>query len=195
MDLEKGKKPSEQATACKIMQLKEKFITLQPVLRASVFLATAVAAVIMGLNKQSYTTVVAIVGTKPVTQTFTAQFKDTPAFVFFVIANAIVSGYNLVVMVMRRLMQRRAQSLIVHLLDMVILTLLATGSATAASMAQLGKNGNLHARWNPICDKFGSFCNRGGIALVSSFIGVALMLALNLLSAASNSSRSNVSGQ
>uniref|UniRef100_A0A0D9Y1B7 CASP-like protein n=1 Tax=Leersia perrieri TaxID=77586 RepID=A0A0D9Y1B7_9ORYZ len=110
MDLEKGKKPSEQAAACRIMQLKDKLINLQPVLRAFVFLATAVAAVIMGLNKQSYTTVVAIVGTKPVTQTFTAQFKDTPAFVFFVIANAIVSGYNLVVLVTRRLLQRRTQS-------------------------------------------------------------------------------------
>uniref|UniRef100_A0A0E0JCA4 CASP-like protein n=1 Tax=Oryza nivara TaxID=4536 RepID=A0A0E0JCA4_ORYNI len=195
MDLEKGKKPSEQAAACRIMQVKDKLITLQPVVRACVFLATAVAAVIMGLNKQSYTTVVAIVGTRPVTQTFTAKFKDTPAFVFFVIANAIASGYNLMVLVTRRILQRRAQSLSVHLLDMVILTLLATGSATAASMAQLGKNGNLHARWNPICDKFGSFCNHGGIALVSSFIGVALMLALNLLSAAANSPRSNVTGQ
>ncbi|BAT18034.1 Os12g0610800, partial [Oryza sativa Japonica Group] len=38
-------------------------------------------------------------------------------------------------------------------------------------------------------------CNHGGIALVSSFIGVALMLALNLLSAAANSPRSNVTGQ
>jgi uncharacterized protein (TIGR01569 family) len=77
----------------------------------------------------------------------------------------------------------------------VIMALLATGAATAASMAELGKNGNLHARWNPICDRFGSFCSRGGIAIVSSFIGVALMLALNLLSAAANAHRPNMAGQ
>ena len=77
----------------------------------------------------------------------------------------------------------------------VIMALLATGAATAASMAELGKNGNLHARWNPICDRFGSFCSRGGIAIVSSSIGVALMLALNLQSAAANAHRPNVAGR
>jgi uncharacterized protein (TIGR01569 family) len=49
------------------------------------------------------------------------------------------------------------------------MALLATGAATAAAMAELGKNGNVHARWNPICDRFGSFCSRGGVALASSF--------------------------
>lgn len=80
-------------------------------------------------------------------------------------------------------------------LAQVIMVMLATGAGTAASMAYLGKNGNLHARWNPICDKFGSFCSRGGVALVSSFIGVALMLTLSLLSAAANGSRPSVVGQ
>lgn len=80
-------------------------------------------------------------------------------------------------------------------MSQVIMVLLATGAATAASMAELGKNGNLHMRWNPICNKFGSFCNRGGVSLVSSFIGVALMLALNLLSSATTSPRAVVAGQ
>ncbi|KAM0899284.1 hypothetical protein ACQ4PT_021402 [Festuca glaucescens] len=146
----------------------------------------------MGLNKQSYTAVVAIVGTKPLTQTFTAQFKDTPVFVYFVVANAIASLYNLVVvLVMRRLVQGRVQRL-VHMIDMVIMVLLATGATTAASMAELGKNGNLHAHWNPVCNKFGSFCTRGGVSIVSSFVGVALMLAMNLLSAAANAPRGTV---
>jgi hypothetical protein len=34
----------------------------------------------MALNAQSYTAVVAIVGTRPFTQTFTAKFRDMPAF-------------------------------------------------------------------------------------------------------------------
>ncbi|XP_062203874.1 CASP-like protein 1B1 [Phragmites australis] len=199
MDLEHGnKKPSAPAatSACTLLQLRDRLITLQPiVLRAAAALTTAVAAAVMALNTQSYTAVVAIVGTRPLTQTFTAKFRDTPAFVYFVIANAIAGVYNMVVLVMRRLLRRRTASLVVHMLDMVIMALLATGAATAASMAELGKNGNLHARWNPICDRFGSFCNRGGIALVSSFIGVALMLALNLLSAAANAPQPNMAGQ
>ncbi|CAN6338941.1 unnamed protein product [Urochloa humidicola] len=204
MDLEHGsKKPSSEPAAATpacnklLMQLRDRLAAVQPVvLRAAAALATAVAAAVMALNAQSYTAVVAIVGTRPLMQTFTAKFRDTPAFVYFVIANAIAGAYNLVVLLIRRLiLRRRTASLVLHMLDMVIMALLATGAATAASMAELGKNGNLHARWNPICDRFGSFCSRGGIAIVSSFIGVALMLALNLLSAAANAHRPNVAGQ
>ncbi|RLM98419.1 CASP-like protein 1B1 [Panicum miliaceum] len=184
-------------TRNKLPQLRDRLVAVQPVvLRAAAALAAAVAAVVMALNTQSYTAVVAIVGTRPLTQTFIAEFRDTPAFVYFVIANAIAGAHNLVVLIIRRLtLRRRTASLVVHMLDMVIMALLATGAATAASMAELGKNGNLHARWNPICDRFGSFCSRGGIAIVSSFIGVALMLALNLLSAAANAHRPNMADQ
>ncbi|XP_066360491.1 CASP-like protein 1B1 [Miscanthus floridulus] len=202
MDLERGSKtppPSAPAVAAattttstccgnKRPQLRDRLVALQPVvLRAAAALATAAAAAVMALNAQSYTAVVAIVGTRPLTQTFTAKFRDTPAFVYFVIANAIAAAYNLVVLLVRRLiLRRRMVGLVVHMLDMVIMALLATGTATAAALAELGKNGNVHARWNPICDRFGSFCSHGGVALASSFTGVALMLALNLLSAASN---------
>ncbi|KAG0521680.1 hypothetical protein BDA96_08G181700 [Sorghum bicolor] len=202
MDLERGSKtpPSSApaaaaattttSTCCsnKRPQLRDRLVALQPVvLRAAATLATAVAAAVMALNAQSYTAVVAIVGTRRLTQTFTTKFRDTPAFVYFVIANAIAAVYNLVMLLFRCLiLRRRMAGLVVHMLDMVIMALLATGAATAAAMAELGKNGNVHARWNPICDRFGSFCSRGGVALASSFTGVALMLALNLLSAASN---------
>ncbi|KAM3254092.1 hypothetical protein ACQJBY_042293 [Aegilops geniculata] len=81
MDLEHGKKPPAIAAA-ELCSLKDKLVGLRPVLlRAAAVLATAVAAVVMGLNRQSYTAVVAIVGTRPLTQTFTAKFSDTPAFV------------------------------------------------------------------------------------------------------------------
>nr|CAB3462598.1 unnamed protein product [Digitaria exilis] len=182
MDLEHGSKtklpaaPAAATPACqcnnKLLQLGDRLVAVQPVvLRAAAALATAVAAAVMALNTQSYTAVVAIIGTKPLMQTFTAKFRYTPAFVIISFTSLLLS------------------------LAQVIMALLATGAATAASMAELGKKGNLHARWNPICDKFGSFCSRGGIAIVSSLIGVALMLALNLLSAAANAHRPNVVGQ
>ncbi|CAM0948927.1 unnamed protein product [Alopecurus aequalis] len=195
MDLEHCKNPS---SPCTVQQVKHNFVSMHStLLRTSALSATAVAAAVMGLNRQSYTAVVAIVGTKPLRQTFTTQFKDTPAFVYFVVANVIASLYNLVVvLVMRRLVQGRVQRLVlVHMIDMVITVLLATGAATAASMAELGKNGNLHAHWNPVCNKFGSFCTRGGVSLVASFVGVALMLALNLLSTAASARPAVLAGQ
>jgi hypothetical protein len=84
MDLEPGKKPSgNPVEPCTFQQVvRDKLIGVRsPLLRALALSATAVAAVVMGLNRQSYTAVVAIVGTRPLTQTFTSQFKDTPAFV------------------------------------------------------------------------------------------------------------------
>jgi hypothetical protein len=96
MDLERGSKtppPSAPAAAAatattstccgnKRPQLRDRLVALQPVvLRAAAALATAAAAAVMALNAQSYTAVVAIVGTRPLTQTFTAKFRDTPAFV------------------------------------------------------------------------------------------------------------------
>lgn len=60
--------------------------------------------------------------------------------------------------------------------------LASAGDGAAAFMAELGKNGNSHARWNKICDKFGTYCDRGGGALIASFIGLGLLLVVSVLS-------------
>lgn len=60
---------------------------------------------------------------------------------------------------------------------------LISGAANAAVfMAEVGKNGNKHARWDKICDRFGKFCDQGGGALIASFIGLALMLIISSIS-------------
>lgn len=60
--------------------------------------------------------------------------------------------------------------------------LASSGDGAAAFMAELGKNGNSHARWNKICDKFGKYCDRGGGALIASFIGLGLLVVITVLS-------------
>ena len=45
------------------------------------FLATAAATVVMALNKETKTLVVAIIGNNPVTANITAKFQNNPAFV------------------------------------------------------------------------------------------------------------------
>ncbi|KAJ6840153.1 CASP-like protein 1B1 [Iris pallida] len=159
----------------------KKLVVLLPVLlRVAVILLTLAAALAMGLNRQSRIITVAIVGTTPIVQTFTVKFQHTPAFVYFVIANATVSIYNLLVLVFRFFLSKcMAYHITMHIMDLVMMGLLATGAAAAASMAELGKNGNYHARWSPICDKFEAYCHRGGLALIMSFIGAVLLVALN----------------
>ena len=45
------------------------------------FLATAAATVVMALNKETKTLVVATIGNNPVTANITAKFQHNPAFV------------------------------------------------------------------------------------------------------------------
>ncbi|WOK97089.1 CASP-like protein 1B1 [Canna indica] len=181
MAIEDGKKPEEETTHL----LPKSKLFGQPLvsIRSASLLATITAAVLMGLNKQTRTITVAIVGTTPVLQSFTATFQQTPAFVYFVVANAAASLYNLVLLVLRPLLKPKAHDFLLFLLDMVMFALVATGAATAASMAELGKNGNMHARWNPVCDRFEGFCIRGGLAIVASSIGALLLFIMNAFTA------------
>jgi len=62
------------------------------------------------------------------------------------------------------------------------MALASAGDGAATFMSELGKNGNSHARWGKICDKFERYCNRSGGALVASFIGFILLLVISLMS-------------
>lgn len=64
----------------------------------------------------------------------------------------------------------------------VMVAVVAAGASSAAFMAELGKNGNSHAKWNKICDKFERFCHHGGGALIPSFIALLLFLLISAIS-------------
>lgn len=64
----------------------------------------------------------------------------------------------------------------------MIVSLASSADGAATFMAQLGKNGNSHARWNKICDKFGKFCDHGGGALIASYVGLLLLVVITVLS-------------
>ncbi|KAJ6332585.1 hypothetical protein OIU77_008616 [Salix suchowensis] len=131
--------------------------------RVIAFLATATATLVMALNKETKTLVVAMVGSTPIKVTLTAKFQHTPAFVFFVIANGMASFHNLMMI-------------------MTTVALISGGASAATFMAEVGKNGNSHARWNKICDKFETFCDRGGVAIIASSAGLILMLIITAMS-------------
>lgn len=81
MEIENGTK-SDLVLDSKFAQIKAKLAKQLPLtLRWLALMLTTTAAIGMGLNKQSKTAVVAIVGTKPISQTFTAEFQQTTAFV------------------------------------------------------------------------------------------------------------------
>ncbi|KAK0579229.1 hypothetical protein LWI29_023145 [Acer saccharum] len=167
-----------------VVERKKDWVVL--VLRVVAFLATAAATLVMALNKQTITLVVATIGNTPIKASLTAKFQHTPAFVFFVVANSMVSFHNLLMIAVNIFAHKfdyKGLGLVtVAILDMANVGLVSGGVNAAVFMAELGKNGNDHARWNKICDKFESFCNQGAGALIASFIGLALMLIISSIS-------------
>ncbi|KAF7803938.1 CASP-like protein 1B1 [Senna tora] len=155
-------------------------------LRILAFMATASATIIMALNKQTKSFVVATVGTTQIKATLTAKFHHTPAFVFFVIANGNASLHNLVMIAMdifgRQFDYKGLRLALIAILDMLAVALASAGDGAATFMSELGKNGNSHARWDKICDKFEAYCNRGGAALFASFAGIILLLIITGMS-------------
>ncbi|XP_056861622.1 casparian strip membrane protein 5 isoform X2 [Raphanus sativus] len=85
---------------------------------------------------------------------FHADYNDLPALTFFVVANAVAMG-----------------------------GLLASGASSAAAIVYLAHNGNNNTNWFPVCQQFNSFCERTSGSLIGSFIAVALLILLIILSA------------
>ncbi|KAL2473896.1 CASP-like protein 1B1 [Forsythia ovata] len=157
-----------------------------PTLRVLAFFALLSATLVMALNKQKKTLVVATIGTTPIQVTLTAKFQHTPAFVFFVIVNASGSLHNLLMLIVNfmgdKFDYKGLRPLAIAVLDMMNVAFVSGGASAAAFMGQLGRDGNSHARWNKICDKFDSFCDRGSGAMLASFIGLGLMIIINIIS-------------
>ncbi|KAL3833752.1 hypothetical protein ACJIZ3_008488 [Penstemon smallii] len=166
--------------------VRSKVVWLVPVLRLLAFFATLSATLVMALNKQTKTIVVATIGTVPIQATLTAKFQHTPAFVFFVIVNGNASLHNLLTLVVsfvcKKFDYKGLVPLTITVLDLMNVAFISGGVSAAAFMGQLGRDGNSHARWNKICDKFETYCNHGSGAIIASFIGLMLMTSISTIS-------------
>ncbi|XP_043689725.1 CASP-like protein 1C1 [Telopea speciosissima] len=137
-------------------------------LRLLALAATLAAAIIMATSNQT-TTIYGI--------SFEAKYSFTPAFKFFVIANAIVSIYGFLVLFLP------SESLLWRLVvavDVIITMLLTSSISAALAIAYVGKKGNSHAGWLPICGQVSQYCDRVTGALIAGFIGTIIYLLLLL---------------
>ncbi|XP_030442578.1 CASP-like protein 1C2 [Syzygium oleosum] len=110
---------------------------------------------------------------------FEAKYHNTPAFVYFVVAEAIAGGYSLVSLLLscKTLVGR-----FVMMTDVVIAMLLSSSISAAVAIGQVGKNGNGHAGWLPICGQVPKFCDQVTGALIAGFVAAAIYLVLLLCS-------------
>ncbi|KAF8397938.1 hypothetical protein HHK36_016864 [Tetracentron sinense] len=117
---------------------------------------------------------------------FQASYDDLPAFTFFVVANAIASGYLVLSLPFSIVSIVRPHAIGARLLllvfDTVMVSLTTAGAAAAAAIVYLAHNGNASANWIAICQQFDDFCQRISGAVVASFIAAVIFMLLVVLS-------------
>ncbi|XP_040378915.1 casparian strip membrane protein 1 [Oryza brachyantha] len=120
---------------------------------------------------------------------FRARFDDFPAFLFFMVANAIVAGYLVLSLPFSAVLVIRPQTIGLRLLllvcDMIMAALLTAAAAAAAAIVDLAHNGNMRANWVAICMQFHGFCQRTSGSVVASFLTVLILMLLVILGACS----------
>ncbi|KAK4480844.1 hypothetical protein RD792_011696 [Penstemon davidsonii] len=150
------------------------------ILRVSAATAALAATVTMGTTEQTLPFFTQFFQ-------FQASYDDLPSFTFFVIAMSIATGYLVlsvplsIVCVARPLLT--APRLFLILCDTLALTLTTSAAASSAAIVYLAHNGNSDANWLAICQQFGDFCRRTSGAVVASFVAVALLIFMVVLSA------------
>ncbi|KAH6836786.1 hypothetical protein C2S53_008233 [Perilla frutescens var. hirtella] len=118
---------------------------------------------------------------------FQASYDDLPTFTFFVVANAIASGYLVLSMPFSIVAIVRPHAagvrLLLLILDTVVMAFTTAAAAAAAAIVYLAHNGNANTNWFAICQQFNDFCQRVSGAVVASFIAAVIFIFLVLLSA------------
>ncbi|KAJ0963104.1 hypothetical protein J5N97_028226 [Dioscorea zingiberensis] len=138
-------------------------------LRLLALAATVTAAVVMATSHETTT----FFNIK-----LEAKFQYTPSFVFFVIVNAVAGAYTLLVLFLPRFTNSVSSSII--LMDLVVTMFLVSGISAAVAVSQVGKKGNSHAGWLPICGQTPEFCDHVMGALISGFVALLLYFVMVL---------------
>ncbi|WVZ97429.1 hypothetical protein U9M48_042969 [Paspalum notatum var. saurae] len=100
-----------------------------------------------------------------------AKYSYTPSFVFFVVAFALSVAYSLLVLLVSL---GSTASRLVLLTDVIIGMLLTGAVAATGAISDVGKNGNTHAGWLPICGQVQAYCNHVMGALIAGFVSLVV---------------------
>ncbi|XP_076885429.1 CASP-like protein 1C2 [Bidens hawaiensis] len=138
-------------------------------LRVIAMVSTFVAAVLMVTSHDS---------AKVLGMTFQAKYSNSPTLKYFVVVSIITTIYSFgALFVPPKKLGRH-----VLVLDVIIMAFLISSFSAAVGVGQLGKEGNTHAGWLPICGQVPKFCHHVTAALISGFVAVILYFLLILCS-------------
>ncbi|CAL5347058.1 unnamed protein product [Camellia sinensis] len=154
-------------------------------LRVLALALTLVAAIMVGLDKQTKVVPITVVSTlPPLNVPVTALWHDMSAFVYFMVTNAIACAYaalSLVLTLVATKSGKKGLTMMIMVLDLLMVALLFSGIGAAGAVGVIGYQGNSHVQWNKVCNVVEKFCHQLSAALVVSLLGsVAYMLLVGL---------------
>ncbi|KAF5476497.1 hypothetical protein F2P56_003247 [Juglans regia] len=119
--------------------------------------------------------------------TFYARYSYSSSMKFFTFANAVACAFSvlslLFVLFLCRPGLSSANYFYLFLHDLFMMSLVLAGCAAATAEGYIGRYGNGHAGWSPICDHFGKFCNKMTSSVILSYLCLCFLLMLTILSA------------
>ncbi|KAG6387186.1 hypothetical protein SASPL_152372 [Salvia splendens] len=96
-----------------------------------------------------------------------AKYSNIPTFKYFVLVNAIASAYTLILLCIP---SKNSCGHMILVLDLVIALLLDSSISACVAIGLVGKKGNTHAGWLPICGQVPKFCDHVTGAIAAGFI-------------------------
>ncbi|KAH7858419.1 hypothetical protein Vadar_023639 [Vaccinium darrowii] len=167
------------------------FAVVDVVLRMLLFAAAVAAVVVMVTSKE--TKAVARILIPPYAVYRTANFKNSPAMIYFVAALSVAGFYALIttmVSFLALLKPRCSTKLLPHfvIFDVLMLGIVAAAAGTAGGVAYIGMKGDSHAGWTKVCNVFEKFCHHVEASVAVS-IFASIVLALLVINSAHSLSK------
>ncbi|XP_008799284.2 CASP-like protein 1E2 [Phoenix dactylifera] len=163
------------------------------VLRLVALATTLVAAVVIGVAKQTKTVSIQLSPTGPsMPVPVVAKTAYSSAFVYFLVANVIACVYSAISLAIStaKRASRSNLPLLFSIVDIAMVALLFSGNGAAMTFGLLGAHGNSHLQWKKVCNVFEKFCFDVAVAGIVSMLGSLAYVLLVLLAIVSLHKRS-----
>ncbi|GKU85538.1 hypothetical protein SLEP1_g204 [Rubroshorea leprosula] len=162
-------------------------------LRLMAFVLTLVAAILLGVDKQTKVVPLKISpNLPPLNVPVPAKWQYLSAFVYSFVTDVIASSYaaiSLIFLIANR-NGKKGLELILIILDLVMMALLASSAGAAMAVGLIAYRGNSHVGWNKVCNIFDHFCEQARASFAVSLVGSLAFLLLIVLAALSLHKRS-----
>ncbi|KAI9128787.1 hypothetical protein K1719_000270 [Acacia pycnantha] len=158
-------------------------------LRFLLFASSLVAIVVIVTGKQTE-----IFPSSPGGPTVPVEFKDSPAFIYFLTAFSVAGLYSILTVLASISVLPRPDLKLKFLLhfifwDTLILGIVASATGAAGGVSYLALKGNDHLNWNEVCNVYDKFCKHLAGSLAAALFGSVVAVLLLWLSATSIHSR------